>query len=434
MISNYKVKTINNEDILYIYFDFNDEFANIDFKEIKENIENIIKKFIKDNNINFKGTKIAIVAGSVVVGTLLLTNPIKNVELDNIDNNEISITENIDIDEKITESDINVEDNNINTSEQTDINSNDKVDSTKNNNSSEKIESTQVNKETITSQTIDQNYIEESKEVLEDVAKIYVTVHRTNGQVITLELEDYVIGVVGAEMPASFNLEALKSQSIIARTYALKALQRNITLTDNSSTQNYKSNDELRNMWGSSYNTYYDKIVTAVRSTEGLYLTYQGNIIDAVYHSTSNGYTEDSKNVWGNSFPYLVSVESPYDSSNPSFIKEQFISYSDLSNKLQMEINIKTNFNVLSRTSSNRIENIEINGNIYTGVKVRNLLGLRSADFEIIKSDTGITFKTKGYGHGVGLSQYGANGMANNGYTYDQILKHYYTNVSISHK
>ena len=159
------------------------------------------------------------------------------------------------------------------------------------------------------------------------------------------------MGVVGAEMPASFHNQALMAQAIIARTYALKANSKGQILSDNESTQSYKDNDELKSLWGSSYNAYYNKIKGAVISTKGMYLTYNGEYIDAVYHSTSNGKTEDSSNVWGNYFPYLVSVESPYDSLNPSFSQDKTITYQELSTKLNTDINIDTDFFIQSKTS-----------------------------------------------------------------------------------
>ncbi|MBR6113235.1 MAG: stage II sporulation protein D, partial [Bacilli bacterium] len=290
----------------------------------------------------------------------------------------------------------------------------------------------EVNNTTNSSTTKQENKIEEETKI-EEQNKTYVNVKRSNGQVLTLELEEYVVGVVAAEMPAAFHEQALMAQSVIARTYALKAIQKGQVLTDNESTQSYKSNDELKLKWGSSYNTYYNKIKNAVSSTEGIYLTFNGTYIEAVYHSTSNGRTEDSSNVWGNSFPYLVSVESEYDSLNPSFISEKTITYQELSSKLGIDINTDTEFNIISKTSGNRVETLQIDGKDYNGVQFRNLLALRSADFDITKTDTGITFTTRGYGHGVGLSQYGANGMAKAGYSYEQILKHYYKGVTINH-
>ena len=232
-------------------------------------------------------------------------------------------------------------------------------------------------------------------------------------------------------MPAEFNEQALMAQAILARTYTLKAIKNNKKLTDTSSTQNYKSNEELKNMWKDKYDIYYNKIKKAIDNTCGKYLTYDGQLIEAVYHSTSNGLTEDSKNVWGNSFPYLITVESKYDELNPSFIRETQITYEKLSTIFKTNINSETDINIISKTSGNRVDKIEIAGNIYTGVEVRTLLKLRSSDFEIIRNNVGIVFKTRGYGHGVGMSQYGANGMAKNGYSYDQILKHYYKGVTI---
>ena len=235
-------------------------------------------------------------------------------------------------------------------------------------------------------------------------------------------------------MPASFNKEALKAQSVLARTYTLKCLKNGKTITDNSSTQNYKSINELKNMWGISFDTYYNKIVNAVNSTKGEYLSYNGDYIEAVYHSTSNGKTENSINVWGNSFPYLISVESIYDNTNKNFIVSKFFTYEEISNKLERIITSDSIFNIISRNESGRVNNIEIDGINYNGVDFRTLLGLRSTDFDIEKVNDGVFITTKGYGHGVGMSQYGANGMANNGYSYKDILFHYYRGVNISKK
>lgn len=468
MIYNYEIQ----EDILYIYLDFDDEFAKLNWREKKQKLEDNIKNFIKENKINFKGTKIAIVVGGVVLGTLLLGNSNEISEPSKVVNNNILISTNIldtkpeSIVEKKEDALVNESRNENQTTNNQIENKDEQVTIIQKEESKEQIptnETINVN-QNLTNGVTNQNQapnqeeikqdnsvemnndqieeqpndiIEDTKEDISNEAQIeeqktYVTIHRTNGQIINLELEEYLIGVVGAEMPASFNEQALMSQAIIARTYALKAIQRGTRLTDNSSTQNYKSNEELRGEWGSSYEFYYSKIKSAVDSTKGLYLTYNGSIIDAVYHSTSNGKTEDASYVWGNAFPYLISVESNYDTSNPSFIKEQFISYEELTTKLGVNIDVNTSFDILSRTPGNRILTIKIDETIYTGIQIRTKLGLRSADFEIQKNDTGIIFVTKGYGHGVGLSQYGANGMAKAGYNYIQILKHYYQGVQIN--
>jgi stage II sporulation protein D len=156
-----------------------------------------------------------------------------------------------------------------------------------------------------------------------------------------------------------------------------------------------------------------------------------GNYIEAVYHSTSNGRTEDSSNVWGNSYPYLVSVDSLYDNTNPSFSISKSFSYSYLSSKLGIGVNSSSEFNILGYTSGGRVSSISIDGNQFSGVSFRSMLGLRSADFDIVKNDDGVVITTRGYGHGVGMSQYGANGMGKAGYSYQDILLHYYPGVSL---
>ena len=308
------------------------------------------------------------------------------------------------------------------------------------NNSTNNIDVTKTDVIEKTNSIIEENKIdyndikEESKiennEIIVD-NNIYVSVVK-NGEVLKLELEEYVTGVVAAEMPASFSLDALKAQAVLARTYASKAMKTGKTLTSSNATQNYKTTLELKNMWGGSFDTYFYKVKRAVDDTKGLYLSYNNDFIEAVYHSTSNGYTEDSSYVWGNSFPYLVSVESIYDNTNQSFYMETFLSYEDLSSKLNDLITYDTEFSIISYTTSGRVDKISINNNIYSGIKLREKLGLRSTSFEIEKNSAGVVFKTKGYGHGVGMSQYGANGMAKEKYTYDQILKYYYKDVDIS--
>ena len=168
-------------------------------------------------------------------------------------------------------------------------------------------------------------------------------------------------------------------------------------------------------------------------STKGIYLTYKGEIIDAVYHSTSNGKTESAKNVWGNIVPYLVSVESPYDETNKTFQQEKVFTYEELSKKLGYAVTNESNLTIERKTEGNRVAEILIDQKNYDGVALRNLLGLRSATFEIIKKEDKVLFNTYGYGHGVGMSQYGANGMAKEGDNYKEILKHFYQGVTLSH-
>lgn len=441
LITGYKIKKVDDEEILYIYLDFNYELGS--FKNIKSNLKKNIKDFIIKNKIAFKGTMVALVVGGMVTGSMNLKG---NNQISNIDNqimisekvlDNISIPENILIENTIeSKNDSKVEEvtNNDNIVEEKQVESIVYKNNVKEENKI--VENKKVVEEPVVLKQ-DQVISEEQEEVqmpVEEIVdnKTYVNVRRSNGDYQNIELEEYIIGVVGAEMPASFHTEALKSQAVIARTYALKAISRSQTLTDNESTQSYKDINQLRNLWGSSFDTYYNKIKNAVLSTQNIYLTYNGNYIDAVYHSTSNGTTENAVNVWGNSFPYLISVDSPYDSGNPSFTQTKNFSYEEISNKLGINIDINTDFSILGYTSGNRVENIKIGEEIYKGTTIRQLLGLRSTDFEITKTEEEIIFTTRGYGHGVGLSQYGANGMAKNGYSYIQILLHYYPGVTIN--
>ena len=433
MISGYKIKG----NILYVYLDYNYEFGILDFKNKINNIEKNIKKHIKNKKILFKGTTVAIVVGGIVIGNIMLNNDDKKEDIENnisykyvVEDTNLEDTINVDIpiqyEEEIVEEDFN---NDI----EIKVESKEEKVNTKTQIEEEKVISNSETKETRN----DLPRAEEKNAIVEQIIKAevdnntYVNVYRSNGSVIKLELEEYLIGCVGAEMPAAFNIEALKSQAIIARTYALKSIKTGKRLTDTESTQSYKSDDELRNTWGSSFDTYYNKIKNAVESTKGMYLSHNGDYIEAVYHSTSNGITESSSNIWGNYYPYLVNVSSEYDSDSPTYIQDKFISYEELSSKLNMEITIDTEFNILSRTSGDRVEYINIGEITLRGIDFRNKLGLRSNDFDISKSDTGITFTTRGYGHGVGMSQYGANGMAKRGYSYIDILSHYYPGTTL---
>ena len=425
MISNYEIKKENNKEILYLYIDVNDEFSLKKIMKSNKKIEENIKAFINKNKIIFSGTMAVLIVNGLFAGNVLL-NKDKSKAI--IKNNKSVITEVIkdnEIKEELNEN-INEITEDKSTNESTFL-------ETKEENNA-KIESHDVSNNKLENNNISDKIEEKietkKEEVIDD--NIYVNVKRRNQEIITIELEEYIYGVVSAEMPAEFNQEALKAQAIISRTYTLKALSKNKILTDNESTQSYKDDNELKVLWGSKYDIYSNKIKSAVNATKGLYLSYNGNYIEAVFHSTSNGKTENSVNVWGNEFPYLISVDSEYDKTNKSFYSEKEISYDELSSKLGTMVNIDTDFYITEKTEGDRVKNININDKSFTGIKIRSLLNLRSADFEIEKTDSGVKFKTKGYGHGVGLSQYGANGMANAGYSFDQILSHYYPLTNLS--
>lgn len=245
----------------------------------------------------------------------------------------------------------------------------------------------------------------------------------------TLEIESYVVGVVAAEMPALFNDEALKAQSISSRTFAYFKLYNNPEYVFDNNDQVYITTEEMKTKWGNNYNEYYNKIVNLVSKTKGLIMTYDKKPISSYYYAMSNGYTEDSQAVFNETEPYLESVESLWDEKQKNFEYKISISKEEFCKKLEITCDSVKISNIV-RNSSNRVSTIEINNKKFTGVQVRKSLLLRSTDFYITVGDN-ITILTKGYGHGVGMSQYGANYLANSGMDYSQILKYYYNDIEI---
>ena len=252
-----------------------------------------------------------------------------------------------------------------------------------------------------------------------------------NGTVITLGLEDYIIGVVAAEMPASFNIEALKAQAVVARTYAMKKAEKGTVLQNSTYHQVYNTNEQLKKKWGSSYNTYYNKVKNAVSSTKSEVLKYNGTYIEALYFSMSNGKTELPSYVWTTDYPYLKVVSSSWDANISGSKYTMNFTYKNLSEKLGVNVNKNSDIIILSKTPGDRINEISIAGKTFKGTKIKTLLGLRSTDFNITKTDDGFSITTIGFGHGVGMSQYGANGAAKSGMTYKQILNHYYSGANL---
>ena len=409
MFDSYIVKN----ETLYIDLNINYDFGN--FKNTKTNFKKELKKFLNSLKINFN--KIVLTCSGIIIGSIILTNNNFNdeVSMKYVPNIDISIPyiSHYDNEEKaddniIVNNDVKEVKENVNISQ--DISKN--------------VENS-VNKEPkIIENTNSDNTTNSSMSE--------ITIYRSNGSIINLNMTDYLIGVVSSEMPASFNLEALKAQSVLARTYALKAKQTGKKLTDTVSTQSYIDIDQMKNKWENSFNTYYNKIKNAVENTNGEYLSYNGNYIEALYHSTNNGKTESSLDVFGNYYPYLISVSSEYDKNASGYLRTINMPLDTISNKLGLNLNNDSVISILSYTDGGNIKEININGNNFSGKKLRELLGLRSADFDISISDNNANITTRGYGHGVGMSQYGANGMANAGYSYKDILAHYYPGTTLT--
>lgn len=252
------------------------------------------------------------------------------------------------------------------------------------------------------------------------------------GAIETKDLENYVMGVVAAEMPASFSIEALKAQAIASRSYAyykMKQNNGNYDIIADVSNQAYINDDEMHEKWQEDYDIYYKKIKEAVDGTKNEVMTYDGQVIEAFYFAMSNGYTEDVVSVFGESLPYLKSVESKWDNNslsnyevNTQLSTEEFLKKLNLNNNI-----IVINNQIYDETG--RTKEITINSTAFKGTEFRKLLNLRSTDFKIELNNNIVNITTKGYGHGVGMSQYGANGMAKDGFDCYTILKYYYKDI-----
>lgn len=435
----------NKEEILYLFIDYNFEFAQLgENKEEKEkNIFELVIDYIKNKKIKLNGKKVFLVLNGVVISLLLLNHPIQTtLKTDATPNFQyVEFTENFSTPTTQANNNITIQPNEQITitipKEDTIVETPKASTPTVTNKVTTPSAPTTTVPVTPTAPSTTQPVsppptVQDTTPIAEvQSSEKIVTVYRSNGTVEQIALEDYVVGVVGAEMPASFNIEALKAQSLLARTYALKKINAGQTLTDHESTQAYKDVNQLKTLWGSSFDTYYNKVKDAVSSTKGQSITYNGTLIEAVYHSTSNGKTENAVDVWGNAFPYLISVDSHWDLTASSYLREKDMGIAVVNSLLGIDVTGATT-QVVSKTEGDNIKTFQINDKTYDGVYLRNLLGLRSTDFDMVFRDGTITFVTRGYGHGVGMSQYGANGMAKEGYTYKEIIGHYYPNTIIN--
>lgn len=256
------------------------------------------------------------------------------------------------------------------------------------------------------------------------------------GNIDKIFFEEYIVGVLAGEMPIYFEKEALKAQAVAARSYALKRIEYNkdndYDVVDSIMNQVYLDNDYLKSAWGENYIDNINKLREAVNETSMEYLEYNGEVIDALFFSTSNGYTETASLVFDVDLPYLKSVKSAWDEDTSSaFRSTSSMNINDFYEKIGLPYSDNFSFKVLKRSSTNRIISLSINNREFTGKSLYNKLGLKSTDFSLKKEGNNIIISTVGYGHGVGMSQYGALGMAKEGYGYQDILKYYYSGTNI---
>ena len=266
--------------------------------------------------------------------------------------------------------------------------------------------------------------IQGKKEIKEEPVKVAVTI---DNNVNYVDLDDYLLGVVAGEMPANFETEALKAQVVASRTFVYN---RNLSVDNTTNSQVYLSEDKMKENWGNKYDEYYQKISTAIKETKNEVMKYQGDYISALFFSSSNGYTENVEDYFDSSaLPYLRSVDSHWDLTiDPKNTRQVSFTKQELKEKFNCQ---DINFNIIAYKKSGRVATLSVGGKNYSGRQVREKLGLSSSCFTVEYVSNKYVFTTKGSGHGVGMSQYGAQGMALEGSNYKEILNHYYTNIEI---
>ncbi len=279
----------------------------------------------------------------------------------------------------------------------------------------------------ITKEEEPQVVIEENK------PQVLVSNNKDKSDPYILDLEEYIVGVVAGEMPASFNMEALKAQAIASRTYAMYKMKNltNYVLSTTINDQVYLNMEQMKSKWGNDFDYYYNRVKSAVEATKGQVITYNDDLIIAYYFAISNGYTDNATNVFNEDRAYLVSVESSWDKNYSAYSSTRTMLKSNFCNKLAINCDNVSISNVV-RDNNHYVRSLTINEKTFTGKEVFNKLALKSIDFDITFNGENVLIKTLGFGHGVGMSQYGAQGMAKAGYTYENILKHYYQNTQIS--
>lgn len=258
-------------------------------------------------------------------------------------------------------------------------------------------------------------------------------------EITEISYDDYIFGVVAAEMPALYEPEALKAQAVAAHTFALHRKATNSSkpydITDDFTVdQAFITEEKAREKWGEKADEYITKIKGAVKDTKNLALTYNGEIALSVYHAISFGKTEDCKNVWGSSRPYLISVSSAGDKLSPNYISQKSITLAEfkaLFKDLKLTDKPSDYFKDIKKTDADGIESVTICGNKITGSEIRKKLELRSSCFDVEYKDGAFHFTVYGYGHSVGMSQFGANYMAQQGADFEEILCHYYQGCKI---
>ena len=278
-------------------------------------------------------------------------------------------------------------------------------------------------------------FVKDDEIKFEYIKTEYVRVKRKDNSIIKVPLEDYIVGVLAGEMPIDFEEEAFKAQAVAARSYVLIKMKENMNndydVVDTVQNQVYLDYVYLKNVWKNNYIKNINKLKKVVKDTKGQYLEYNGEIAQTMYFSTSTGVTENCKEIFGNDVPYLTSVDSKWDNISPLYETSQEYNINEFFQKLNLPYSNVLNISYIKRTSTGRNIKLMINNNIYNASDIMQIFNIKSTFFDITKNNNIIKISSKGYGHGVGMSQYGAQAMALKKYKYNQILYHYYKNTKI---
>lgn len=289
---------------------------------------------------------------------------------------------------------------------------------------------------------------EKNYEKIDEESPLINVYNADTNKIEEMNIEEYLYGVLSSEMPSTFDEEALKAQAIAARTYVIYKMENNITsghknaavCTNSAHCQAYTSYDNLKKNKGEDWiKSDYIKIKKAVDETKGQIIIYNDKAILPLYFSTSSGKTENSEDVFSTQYPYLVSVESPYEDESPKYVtiysinKNKFIEYlKNIYPNINLSLDkIENQIKILNRTEGGCVKTIQIGNVKLGGTDIRKILNLNSANFSIKYNNNQMEFTVKGYGHGVGMSQWGAEGMAKEGNKYYDILFHYFKNTDI---
>ena len=278
---------------------------------------------------------------------------------------------------------------------------------------------------------------EETEEIKAENSTVKV-MNASSKNITEMSIQEYLIGVMAAEINPAYHEEAIKAQVIAAHTKLeytkLHNTPENAHITDSpESHQGYLNEDEQKEKWGENYQIYYEKIEKCVNEVKDLILTYNSEPINAVFHAISNGQTENATDVWGGEYPYLISVQSAGDKLSPAYKSEVTVPSADFSKKMaENEAKLGEDSSKwvekITNTETGMVKEIVIGGKSFKGTEIRTIFGLKSSTFTIKYDNENFIFTVCGYGHGVGMSQYGANYMAQQGFSYEQILEHYYQN------